>query len=390
MYYGKMNFSVSQRGDIHFGCGQADKTGEYVKEFGIDKIFLLTDKGVRAAGLLEGIEASLKNAGVAYQIFDDIKSDAPSSDIDLCVKEAKAFGAEGVIALGGGSTLDSGKAVNAMLGNPGLVKEYFADGGKPLAPGKRLFTIPTTAGTGAECSVAAVINDVEEDRKRLIVSKETGFDCAIVDPLLTVGLPPFLTACTGIDTLAHAAEPYTNCHISEYHDPIFEGVIDRVGKFLERAYKNGNDIEARTQMSYAAMMAGLGMIESWCHMGHALAQTLGGFVHLHHGLICALALPHAMKAAAKYYPDRVKRIGQMMGFVYADDMTNKEVGEKALADFKSYNARFGIIKLSDYVKLTDSQIQEFAKAVPKDSAYPQVPGPYTEEEIWELVQDYCS
>ncbi len=80
----------------------------------------------------------------------------------------------------------------------------------------------------------------------------------------------------------------------------------------------------------------------------------------------------------------------MMGFVYADDMTNKEVGEKALADFKSYNARFGIIKLSDYVKLTDSQIQEFAKAVPKDSAYPQVPGPYTEEEIWELVQDYCS
>ncbi|MDQ0862362.1 iron-containing alcohol dehydrogenase [Bacillus sp. V2I10] len=316
---------------LKHGIGAVKHTGEEVKNLGVSKVLLVTDPGVKKVGLIEPVVKSLKEAQIEVVIFDQVEPNPSIHVVEKGTSIYKSTSCNGLVAVGGGSSMDTAKAIGVEVvhGEPVLNYEA-AEGKKPLE--KRippLTTIPTTAGTGSEVTQWAVITDPVREFKFNTGGPLIAAHLTIIDPELHVSMPAHITAGTGIDALSHAIECYT-CH---YAQPMTDAVallaIEYVAKYLRRAVSNGKDIEARYGMAQAAMLAGLSYGSESAGAAHAMAQTLGGILPVAHGPCVAAMLGPVMEYNWMGEPEKFARIAQAMG-VNIHGMSLEEAAKAAV------------------------------------------------------------
>lgn len=284
---------------IVFGAGAAARTGELAQPYGVSA-FLVTDAGLMRAGLVTPVLESLAQHGIACTVFDQVLADPPEPLVLQAADAARAAGAQLVIGLGGGSSLDVAKLVALQLGSSQPLSAMY---GVNQARGSRLplILVPTTAGTGSEVTPISIVTTGEHEKKG-VVSPLLLPDIALLDPALTLGLPAHVTAATGVDAMVHAIEAYTSA--SANNNPISRGLavqaLQLLGANLRRAVSHGDDVQARSGMLLGSMLAGQAFANSPVAAVHALAYPLGGHYGIPHGLSNALMLPHvlAFNAAA--------------------------------------------------------------------------------------------
>lgn len=295
-------FNFNTSASIRFGAGLLAQLGEVVvNEIG-NRVLLVTDPGMMATGIVDKALASLKSAGVDVTLYKDVKADPPESIVNLCAQMAIDCKAQGVIGLGGGSSLDVAKlAALLATGNESLKDAYGV--GNAKGPRLPLILVPTTSGTGSEVTPISIVTTGESE-KMGVVSPVILPDIALLDPELTLALPPHITAATGIDAMVHAIEAYASA--SANNNPISRNLATEalrlMGASLETAVHAGSDLKARSDMLLGSMMAGQAFANSPVAAVHALAYPIGGHFHVPHGLSNALVLPYVLRFNAEVAP----------------------------------------------------------------------------------------
>jgi alcohol dehydrogenase class IV len=297
-----MTFEFATAGRILFGRGKSRQIPTLARELGRRGLVVLggSDRGRQA--LMEG----LSDAGVRPVVFN--VSGEPSADlVDRATGIVRAEGCDLVIAVGGGSVIDAGKAVAGLLANPGEVRDYLelAGGGKPLLErGVPFIAVPTTAGTGAEVTRNAVLDVPEHKVKASLRSPHLLARLAVVDPELTLSVPPAITAYTGMDALTQLIEPFVSTAANPLTDGICREGLTRAARSLATAYRDGSDIAAREDMALAALFGGIALANARLGAVHGFASVLGGITGHAHGAICARLLPFVMEANIRAVSER--------------------------------------------------------------------------------------
>jgi alcohol dehydrogenase len=286
---------------------------ERIQGFGVDRAFVVTDPGIKAAGILDAVERLLRDAGIPYAVFDRVKADSGSRLIDEATAALKASGAGAVVGVGGGSSLDTAKAAAALATNPGSSLDYVGLHKLRKRP-LPMIAIPTTAGTGSEVTLWSVFTDESRGLKVALGSFLNYPAIALCDPDLTLGLPPSVTAASGMDALGHAVECYTNKACQPISAALALPAIELIGRHLRRAVKDGQDGEARYGMLLASTMAGIAMNPTRLGLAHALAMPLGSWdLRVPHGIAIAVTLPVVMEFNHVAAPERYARVARALG-----------------------------------------------------------------------------
>ncbi len=316
---------------IKHGIGVMKDAGEEIKKLGVSKVLLVTDLGIYQAGMTKTVEESLAKAGVEVVLFNQVVANPPVRIVNEGSRVYKENNCDGLVAVGGGSSMDTAKAIGVEIAHNGSVLEYeAAEGKKPLENRiPPLITIPTTAGTGSEVTQWAVITDEEREFKFNTGGPLIAAHLTIIDPELHVSMPPHVTAMTGIDALSHAIECYTMKYAQPVTDAVALLAIEYVAHYIRRAYADGSDIEARYGMSQAAMLAGLSYGSESAGAAHAMAQTLGGIINVPHGQCVSWMLGPVMEFNWKGNPERFARVAQALG-VNTFNMTTDEAAKAAV------------------------------------------------------------
>jgi len=317
-----------------FGLDAVREIGYDMKGCGGSRTLVVTDKGVAKAGLSDKMASHLKEQGIDVEVWDGVEPEPSAKSIEAGIEWAEDKNFESFVSVGGGSSIDSAKVINLILSHGGKVLDYVAPPtgrGKPVpAPLKPHIAVPTTAGTGSETSPACVISLPEKMIKVGISHAYCRPDLAVVDPLLHVGMPPKVTADSGMDALAHAIESYVTRRFDRkprpktpLERPVYGGgtlvtdvfaekAIELIGKYLRRAVYNGYDIEARSGMALAATLAGIAFTNAGLTAVHAMAYPVGGKFHTSHGETNAVLLPAVMEFLLPTAPEKFARIAELM------------------------------------------------------------------------------
>jgi alcohol dehydrogenase class IV len=299
--------------DIHFGCGMLRSLPERLKSFGATRTLVVTDPGVRAAGILDRVTRVLQDATCKFTVWDRVKPDSGSTLIDETVAELQRHACDAVVGVGGGSSLDTAKAVAALATNPGPALAYVGLH-KVRNRALPMVAIPTTAGTGSEVTLWSVFTDDTRAVKVAIGGTLLHPAVALCDPELTLDLPPMLTAATGMDALAHAVECYTNNACQPISGALALQAIELIGRHLRSAVLNGRNLPSRYGMMLAATMAGIAMNSTRLGLAHALAMPLGSWdLRVPHGVVLAVTLPAVMEFNHLAEPDRFAEVARALG-----------------------------------------------------------------------------
>ncbi|MCS7300190.1 MAG: iron-containing alcohol dehydrogenase [Fimbriimonadales bacterium] len=299
-----------------FGQGAVENLSFECSLNGWSSALIVTDEGVHRAGLTQPVEAHLQAQGVRYDLYTGVVPNPTIESIEAAVPHA--HDKDVVIAVGGGSVMDSAKLINALRTHGGRVRDYEGADTVP-APCKPLIAIPTTAGTGSEVTFIAMFTDAAKRQKMPALSRHLAPHLAIVDPEMTRNLPPAATAQTGLDALTHAIEAIVSIQANPFSEMLAFEAIRLITRCLPRAVRNGaEDIEARGAMAFAATIAGAAFNNSMVGLAHAMAHAVGGLYDLPHGLCCALALPVAMHFNLEAARPRFEQIAEVMGYAHID------------------------------------------------------------------------
>ena len=288
---------ITLRNRVSFGVGAVARLPEMVATAGGSRAFVVTDPGVRRAGIVEPILDGLAAAGLATGVFDEVEPNPAAATIERGASALRDFGLPGtvVVAIGGGSAMDAAKAIDLRAANDRPVWELEYDG-PDLAPGRPIVAVPTTAGTGAEAHSFAVITHEEIGRKDYIGHPSLLPVVTILDPGLTVGLPPAVTAATGVDAMTHSLESLLSANPNPFAEAVALGVIRTVGMWLRRAVEDGSDLEARSQLLMASHLAGVGQASgTGVGLVHALGHSIGTRGKVAHGTALATVLPEVLR-----------------------------------------------------------------------------------------------
>ena len=297
---------------ISIGRGVALTLAEPLRQVGAKRVLLVTDPGIRKAGLVAPLEAKLREAGIVFEVYDEVVPDPGVREVTQCFDRARSFGADAFVAVGGGSSIDTAKMAAVLVTNGGSVLDYIGADKvpKPAAP---VVAIPTTAGTGAEIAINSVITDEANHRKIVVISPNATALFALEDPEMTRSLPPFLTAITGMDTLVHAIESYTNKNAYRISELLALEAVREVARCLVWAVKDGDDLDAREGMLRAVVSATLAFSNTRLGNVHAMALPLGGWCHIAHGTAVAILLPHVMEFNRPAAEPRLAEVGEALG-----------------------------------------------------------------------------
>ena len=275
--------------EILIGESALEKTVSILDRLKAGKVLVVTDSGIVKAGIYDQLKTLLEAAGKTIVLFDRVQPDPEINLVREAVELAREAGVDAVIGLGGGSSLDTAKVAAALVTNPKDINAYI---GVDLLEKDALPTIaiPTTAGTGSEVTHIAILSDESEQLKKGIVSAKMIPRYAILDPKLTVGLPPYATAVTGMDALIHALESFTSIHANAYSEALGLRAIELISKNIRTAFSHGTDLKAREAMLFGSLLAGMAFANVGVAAAHAFAYPLGGMFHVPHGLSTSLML----------------------------------------------------------------------------------------------------
>ena len=364
---------------VAFGAGALGTTGDVAKELGLTKVLVVTDENVEKLGYIQKVIDGLKAAGIATVLFNRCEMDAPDYTVQAGADLAKTEAVDGIIGIGGGSVLDTAKAISTLAANSVNVATLldFSRKMMPLEnPSLKLILIPTTSGTGSESTIIAVISDTNNHEK---IGAITPPSFAIVDPELTLGMPKAITVYTGMDALSHVCEALTSVQPNPHSDILCYDTIERITKWLPIAAADSMNLEARENLALASNNAGIAFNDAMVHLGHAIAHAMGATFHIPHGIACALVTPVILELTAPVYPEKVRKIGACMGLtITASDP--QAIGREVADTLRHFQKQLGIPTLPD-LNITREQIIGCTNYVANEGLRFLCPVPATEELI---------
>lgn len=314
-------------GQIITGSGALDMAEATLGQLG-KKAMIVTDKVMIQLGNCEKVENALKNQGVAYTIYSEVVGEPTDVMVENGLKLYKEEGCDFLVALGGGSPIDTMKAIGSLVVNGGSISDYM---GKIIdVEMPPMVAIPTTAGTGSEATQFTIITDTKKDIKMLLKGKVLMPSLAISDPQFTMTAPPKITAATGLDALCHAVEAYTSNKAQTLSDTFAMSAVKRIFQYLPTAFHDGKNEEARIQMAVAALEAGIAFNNASVTLIHGMSRPIGALFHVAHGLSNAMLLKECLSFALEGAYDRFADLGRAVGVATAED-SDKEASEKFLA-----------------------------------------------------------
>ena len=364
------------------GPGAIKNLPSFIKEKGLAKVLVVTDKGLMGLHLLDGMFEALKAEGVEYVVYDGTQPNPTIDNIEAARTMFVENGCEGVIAFGGGSSMDCAKVAAARVVRPGksipqmrgLLKVS-----KKLPP---FFAVPTTAGTGSETTLAAVVSNPKTHEKYAINDPVLRPKYAVLDPELTVGLPPHITSTTGMDALTHAVEAYIGKSNTKSTRDYAEKATQMIFENLETAYNDGKNIEARNNMLLASFYAGMAFTRAYVGYVHAIAHNLGGMYGVPHGLANAIILPVVLEAYGSSAYKPLAKLADLVGIVGASEA---DKAEKFIEEIRQMNKRMNIP--TGFTQIQEKDIDTIVSRAIKE-AHPLYPTPaiFTREKLTDIVR----
>ena len=350
------------------GPGASARLGQAINDFGHHKVLIVTDAVITRLGLTAPLIQALKAGGTQYVVFDAISPDAPIAQIEEGMAFFKAEGCDAIVAFGGGSAMDAAKTIGLAVTNhkhPRQLVGYFKGRRAPVP----LYAVPTTAGTGSEVTVAAVVSDPDNNRKLVIADTRIVPRMAALDPSLMVGLPPDITAATGMDALTHAIEAFIGHWGTPFTDRMALSAIGMIFESLPVAHINGHDLAAREKMALASNYAGQAFTRANVGYVHAIAHQLGGLYHTPHGLANAIMLPYVLQYLSPAITAKLAQMAQRAK-VAKKGQSEAEMAQQFLKAIEAMNARLGIPATLD--ALREEDVAKLARAACReaDANYP--------------------
>lgn len=326
-----------------FGKGAVQLLGPELKKMGISRVLLVTDRFLYESGSAARVAQVLSDAGVEFAVYYDVQPNPTVQVVNNCIAAASAIGAQMLIALGGGSAIDTAKAASIVLANGGSVEQYEGTD-KSSRPGLPIAAINTTAGTGSECTAFYIVTDPVRHSKMAMVDANCMVSIAINDTDFMRSMPPKLTSATGMDALTHAIEAVLSRNATPLTDKDAVWAIEVITKYLPIAVRNGSDEQARTMMAYAENVAGMAFSNAGLGMVHAMAHALGGRYNLPHGVCNAVLLPYvlAFDAQRPEFGPRFQTIARAMHLEGAGQMTGSQAAGAVVSAVRALNQEVGI------------------------------------------------
>jgi lactaldehyde reductase len=370
----------------YFGPGARQVLPKEIARLGLHKAFVATDKDLIKFGVADKVLDVLKAANIPYEVFSEIKPNPTVSNVKAGVKAFAESGADFILAIGGGSSIDTSKAIGIITNNPEFSDvvslEGVADTKKKSVP---VIALPTTAGTAAEVTINYVITDEENEKKMVCVDPNDIPAMAIVDAELMYTLPKGMTAATGLDALTHAIEGLITKGAWEMSDMFEIKAIEMITRNLETAVKEPSNAEARNGMAVAQYIAGMAFSNVGLGAVHGMAHPLGAIFDIPHGVANALLLPIVMEFNAPAALEKYVEIAKAMG-VYTKGMTNEEAAQAAVDAVKSLSKRVGIPQTLTEIGIKAEDLPRLAKAAYADVCTPGNPREVTEEILLDLYK----
>ena len=334
------------------GEGAVLKLPKFIKDKGINKVLVVTDKGLMNLHILDPLFEELKAQGMEYVVYDGVQPNPTIPSIEECKDVYIKNNCQGIIAFGGGSPMDCAKAAGARVVKP---KQSVRKMRGYLKVGKKLppfFAVPTTAGTGSETTLAAVVSDPETHEKNVIADMPLRPKYAVLDPALTIGLPPHITSTTGMDAYTHAIESYIGKSNVKSTIRYAEEAAKIIHENLEKAYFDGKDMEARKNMLKGSYLAGAAFKRAFVGYVHAIAHNLGGLYNTPHGLANAVILPYVLEWYGKAAYPKLAKLADIVG-ITKEGMTVEEKGKAFIEDIRRMNKVMNIPEKFDFIKEED-------------------------------------
>lgn len=313
---------------------------DLLMEKGHDRLLIVTDAGIMSVGLMNPLLQSFEEKGIAYEIFDRTVPNPTIDNIEDALKIYYSVGAKAIIAFGGGSPMDCAKGVAARVVRPDKKIPQMKGLFKVMKEMPPFYAIPTTAGTGSEATVAAVISNSETKEKYAIMDGVLVPHYAVLDPMLTVKLPSHITSTTGMDALTHAVESYIGLSNTKETREWSREAVQLIFDNLLKAYENPEDLEARANMQRAALLAGMAFTRAYVGYVHAIAHTLGGFYHVPHGFANAVIMPYVLEYYGEAAHKPLAELADLVGL--ATGKSEKEQAEEFIQWIKELNQKMNI------------------------------------------------
>ncbi len=374
---------ISLNGTSYHGAGAIQEIVGEITRHGFTKAFVASDPDLIKFGVTAKVTDLLDAANIPYEVYSDIKPNPTIENVKHGVDAFKASGADCIIAIGGGSSMDTSKAIGIIIANPEFEDvrslEGVAPTKKPCVP---IIAVPTTAGTAAEVTINYVITDVEKKRKFVCVDTNDMPIVAVVDPEMMSSMPKGLTASTGMDALTHAIEGYTTKGAWEMTDMFHIEAIRLISENLRGAVANTK--EGREGMALGQYIAGMGFSNVGLGIDHSMAHTLSAYYDTPHGVACAMLLPISMEFNKEYTGEKYKAIAKAMGVEGVDSMTQEEYRDAAIAAVRKLSQDVGIPEKNDRIKEED--LDALATDALNDACYPGNPREATKEQVIEMFR----
>jgi alcohol dehydrogenase class IV len=348
------------------GPGAAARLGQAIADFGHRRLLVVTDSLIARMGLMAPLTDALRQAGTPFVVFDAITADAPIPQVEQGIELYRSEGCDGVVAFGGGSVMDAAKVIALAAANdkrPRDLAGYFR-GLRAPAP---IYAVPTTAGTGSEVTVAALISDPDKGKKYMVLDTRIVPEMAALDPTLMLGLPPAVTAATGMDALTHAVEAFISDWATPSTDRLALAATTMIWQYLPRAVHDGSDLQAREKMALAATYAGLAFTRANVGNVHALAHQLGGRYHVPHGLANAVLLPEVLRWSLPSCTPRLAKLAERVGLRGNGD---KASATKFVDAVQAMNDAISIPRTLDALREVDIAELALAACWEADTNYP--------------------
>jgi alcohol dehydrogenase class IV len=369
------------------GSGSSEKVGEESKKLGVKKALIVTDQVMVKLGVLEGVKKALEQTKIQFAVYDAVATEPTVDYVKEGLKSFKDNGCDCLMAVGGGSPIDTAKAIAIMATNPGSIEDYKGLG-KVTKEGAPLIAIPTTAGTGSEVTQFTIITDMKTSVKMLIGSPFVMPKVAIVDPLLTLSCPRGLTAAVGIDSLTHAIEAYVSVKAQPMSDIFCLSAIELISGNLRQAWANGNNVEAREKTMLGALQAGIAFSNASVALVHGMSRPIGAYFHVAHGASNAALLGVVTEFSLIGNPTRYAHIARAMG-ENITGLTDLEASQLAAKAIKTLIKDVKIPSLKE-LGVEKGKLDQLAPKMAEDAIASGSPGnnprQATKEEIIELYK----
>ncbi|MBQ6463171.1 MAG: lactaldehyde reductase [Pseudobutyrivibrio sp.] len=374
---------ISLNPTSYHGAGAIQEVVNEINGNGFKKAFVASDPDLIKFGVTGKVTDLLDKANIPYEIYSDIKPNPTIENVKNGVEAFKKSGADCIVAIGGGSSMDTSKAIGIIITNPEFADVRSLEGVAPTKnPCVPIIAVPTTAGTAAEVTINYVITDVEKERKFVCVDTHDMPIVAVVDPEMMSSMPKGLTAATGMDALTHAIEGYTTKAAWEMTDMFHLEAIRLISKNLRDAVENKK--EGREGMALGQYIAGMGFSNVGLGIDHAMAHTLSAHYDTPHGVACAMFLPISMEFNREYTGERLREVARAMGVEGVDNMTQDEYRDAAIAAVKKLSEDVGIPTTLDKIKEED--LEQLATDALNDACYPGNPREATKEQVIEMFR----